>query len=58
MKLPIPHKALNGTATGTLFGLAGLLPWEDMLRTAILAAIGAIISFTVTLLLQWLRRRK
>ena len=41
-----------GTGGGTLLGIIGQLGMHDVLKTAVLAAIGALVSFTVTLLLQ------
>lgn len=48
-----------GTTGGTLLSIVGQLGAHDMLRTALLAAIGAVVSFVVTWLLQrlWRRRR-
>lgn len=48
-----------GTTGGTLLSIVGQLGVHDMLRTALLAAIGAVVSFVVTWLLQrlWRRRR-
>jgi len=47
-----------GTGGGTLLSLLGQ-PWlQDLTRTVALAALGATVSFLVTLLLQrWSRRR-
>ena len=47
-----------GTGSGTLLSVLAQ-PWlSDMARTAALAALGAAVSFLVTLLLQrWARRR-
>ncbi|WP_353196700.1 hypothetical protein [Parapedobacter defluvii] len=46
-----------GITGGTLLSVIGQLGVHDMLRTALLAAIGAVVSFTVTWLLQRLWRR-
>ncbi|WP_177195284.1 hypothetical protein [Parapedobacter indicus] len=48
-----------GTTSGTLLSVIGQLGVHDVLRTALLAAIGAVVSFVVTWLLQrlWRRRR-
>jgi len=48
-----------GTTGGTLLSIVGQLGVHDMLRTALLAAIGAVVSFAVTWLMQrlWQRRR-
>ena len=45
-----------GTATGTLFTVLAQIHSDDLLRTAVLASLGAVVSFTVTLLLKALRR--
>jgi hypothetical protein len=48
--------AKAGTATGTLLTIFANIHSEDLLKTAILAAIGAIVSFSVTLFLKTLIR--
>ena len=46
-----------GTGGGTLLTILGTLRLDDLLATAILAALGAAVSFAITLLLQrWHRR--
>lgn len=47
-----------GTTGGTLLGIVGQLGMNDVLKTAVLAAIGAVVSFLVTLLLQRWRKRR
>ena len=47
-----------GTTGGTLLSVIGQLGVHDVLRTALLAAIGAVVSFVVTWLLQRLRRHR
>lgn len=61
----IDRDAMQGVATGgiatgggTLLSVLGQLGLHDVLKTAVLAAIGTIVSFAVTLLLQRWRRRK
>ena len=50
-----------GTASGALLIILANIQSQDLLRTAALAAIGAIVSFCVTyclkLLLQWWQKR-
>ncbi|WP_436833701.1 hypothetical protein [Parapedobacter sp. DT-150] len=46
-----------GTGGGTLLSIMGHLRPHDVLQTAVLAAIGAVVSFFVTLLLQRWRRK-
>lgn len=47
-----------GTGGGTLLGILGQLGMHDVLKTALLAAIGAVVSFVVTLLLQRMAKRR
>lgn len=47
-----------GTAGGTLLSIVPNITSVDVLRTIILAIIGAIVSFFVTLLLKWLTKSK
>lgn len=41
-----------GTLSGTLLSILGNLHHEDLLKTAILAGIGAFVSFLVTLMMK------
>ncbi len=52
------HQLGIGTTGGTLLGIIGQLGMHDVMKTAVLAAIGAVVSFGVTLLLQRWRRRR
>ena len=47
-----------GTAPGTLLSIAPNIFSEDILKTVILAVIGAVVSFTVSLLLKGLMKIK
>ena len=48
-----------GTGGGTLLSVVAQLGMHDMVKTAVLAAIGAAVSFAVTWALQrWVRRRQ
>ena len=49
--------AKAGTAGGTLLSIFVNIHSGDILRTAVLAAIGAVVSFGITLLLKSLIRR-
>jgi ABC-type sulfate transport system permease component len=50
----------SGTITGTLLTIASNIRSEDLVKTAMLAAVGALVSFLVTLLLKvvvrWIKR--
>jgi len=47
----------RGTAGGTLLTILANITCEDIIKTAILAAVGAMVSFGVTLLLKLLMKR-
>jgi len=47
-----------GTAAGTLLSILPNLHSEDFAKTIILAFLGAIVSFTATLLLKVLTKAK
>ena len=46
-----------GTAGGTILTIIFNITSEDLIKTAVLAAIGAVISFSVTLLLKFLLKK-
>lgn len=52
------HDLKLGTAGGTLLSVMPQIGADELLKTAILAAVGAIISFVVSFVLQWLRRSR
>ncbi|WP_370089970.1 hypothetical protein [Ekhidna sp.] len=45
-----------GTVGGTLLSVVMNIDAGDILRTVILATVGAIVSFTISVLLKWLVR--
>jgi hypothetical protein len=47
-----------GTAAETLLSIFPNLFSEDILKTIVLAALGATVSFTVSLLLKWIMKFK
>ncbi|MTI29471.1 hypothetical protein E1171_01460 [Cytophagales bacterium RKSG123] len=53
---------LAGTLGGTFLTLLGNIPLADVSRTVFLAAVGAVVSFLVSLGLQfvrgWIKRRR
>ncbi len=52
------HRLISGTAAGTLLSTLVQLHSSDLLKTALLAAIGALVSFAVSWLLQYLLRKR
>ncbi|WP_196939075.1 hypothetical protein [Sphingobacterium pedocola] len=47
-----------GTLGGTLCSIWNSFDWSNMLHTALMAAIGAAVSYLVSRLLQGRRRRR
>ena len=47
-----------GTGGGTLLSVLAQLGMHDVVKTAVLAAIGAVVSFAVSWALQHLARRR
>jgi len=47
-----------GTGSGTLLSALAFIGMDDVTKTVVLAAIGAVVSFAVSWLLQRLLRRK
>lgn len=47
-----------GTAGGTIFSVIPLMNGDDLLQTVVLAAVGAVVSFGVSLLLKYLCRKR
>lgn len=46
-----------GTASGTLLTIFGNIHSEDLVKTAVLALIGAIVSFAVSLGMKWIAKK-
>lgn len=51
------NHTLMGTAGGTFLSIVPNINSEDIARTIVLAALGAIISFTISLLLKHLQKK-
>ncbi len=45
-----------GTIGGTLLSIIPNLTGADILRTVLLAAIGAVVSFGISMLMKWIVR--
>jgi len=45
-----------GVACGTLLVVLVQIPAGDVVKTIVLAMIGAVVSFSATVCLKWLRR--
>ncbi|HEY1038231.1 MAG TPA: hypothetical protein VGF30_02450 [Bacteroidia bacterium] len=53
----IESGTILGTVSGTALTLAVNIGSSDIIKTAILAALGAVVSFSVSLLLKWLYKK-
>lgn len=51
------HSTTAGTLSGTVLTVASQIESEDYLKTIILASVGAIVSFSISLLLKWLLKK-
>jgi mannitol-specific phosphotransferase system IIBC component len=51
------HSTALGTVTGTVLTVVAQIDSHDYLKTVILAMVGAIVSFVVTLFLKWVVKK-
>ncbi|WP_445737635.1 hypothetical protein [Mariniflexile sp.] len=51
------NHTLMGTAGGTFLSVLPNIHSEDIVKTAILATVGAIVSFTISLILKSLTKK-
>jgi hypothetical protein len=51
------NPTLIGTAGGTFLSVVPNLDSEDVLKTVLLAAIGAIVSFSLSMMLKFLVKK-
>lgn len=49
---------LMGTVGGTLLSIAPSIPSADLVKTVVLAAVGATVSFTISLVLKCLIKKR
>ena len=57
MKELFDNTTKAGTASGTLLTIFGNISNQDILKTVVLAAVGAVISFSVTVFLKSIIKR-
>ena len=57
MKQLFDNTTKAGTAGGTLLTIFGNISSQDIVKTIVLAGIGAVVSFTITILLKTIIRR-
>ncbi|NDP27276.1 MAG: hypothetical protein GZ087_07620 [Flavobacterium sp.] len=51
------HHTLMGTTGGTFLSVLPNLHSEDVYKTVVLAAIGAVVSFTISMILKYLIKK-
>jgi mannitol-specific phosphotransferase system IIBC component len=50
--MTVNNHTLIGTAGGTFLSIVSNIPSTDVFKTVVLATVGAIVSFTISLLLK------
>ncbi len=55
--MTVNNHTLMGTAGGTFLSIVPNIQSEDIAKTAILATIGAVVSFTISLVLKNLNKK-
>lgn len=53
----IESETILGTVSGTVLTVAVNMGSSDIIKTIVLAALGAVISFSVSVLLKWLVKK-
>ena len=53
----IESGTILGTVSGTVLTVAVNIGSSDVLKTVVLAALGAVVSFSVSLLLKWVAKK-
>ena len=51
------HTTLIGTISGTLLSVVVTIDLQDITKTIVLAAVGALVSFLMTLFLKWIVKK-
>lgn len=51
------HGTVAGTAGGTLLTIFANIHSEDIVKTAVLACIGAVVSFAISVLMKWISKK-
>jgi len=53
----IESGTILGTVSGTVLTVVMNIGSSDIIETVVLAALGAVVSFSVSLLLKWLAKK-
>ena len=57
LKMAHSNTTLLGTAGGTFLSILPTISSEDVLKTVLLASVGAVVSFTLSLVLNYLFKK-
>lgn len=55
---PFSGNALAGVAGGTVLSFLASIQYADLAETIVLSALGAVVSFVVSALLEWIVKRR
>jgi len=53
----IENGTIIGTVSGTVLTVAVNIGSSDIVKTVVLAALGAVVSFSVSVLLKWIVKK-
>ncbi len=53
----IENGTIIGTVSGTVLTVAANIGSSDIVKTVVLAALGAVVSFSVSVLLKWFTKK-
>lgn len=56
--MTMPNSTQLGTLGGTFLSIVPNVTSADLLQTAVLAFVGAVVSFFVSVLLKWLLKNR
>ncbi|MGL2965859.1 hypothetical protein [Flavobacterium sp. XGLA_31] len=51
------HSIVYGTVGGTFLSVLSNISSADLAKTALMAAIGAVVSFTISTVLKWFLKK-
>ena len=51
------HSTAIGTTSGTVLTVFATIDAQDYVKTIVLACVGALVSFTVSLFLKWVWKK-
>lgn len=58
IKMSLSNSTLSTTASGTFLSILPNIHSEDVLKTVLLATIGAVVSFVLSLLFRYLTKKR